>query len=472
MRSLDSAEIGRSREGASLVATSREKRLAEEGERRPGVSEKGEQNLQTANAPSEAQVRQVLERFGLDLSRYPERSIQALTRGAKQEATGLSMVELVLSTCSIGETMFLRHPEQFEALRKLAATLPSYGEVKPIRMWSAGCATGEEAYSMVATMEPVAPAGTQVLGTDLNRTFIDWAKRGRYRPWSLRGLNLANSRLEEWLVADGQGVTVRDQVRKRVEFAVHNLAGDPYPTGLDVIFCRNVLLYFQAGAAAATLDGFAHSLRAGGLLFLGLYDPEPTDKSLWAIEEQGGVRFFRRRRKAAESSEKSAPPPPVSQKEPAVHSTVLKAAAETRQEKERGDALIQQARELATQRQLAPAIQLLEQACIQAALTVEPHTLLSLVAAEAGQDAVAVQAARRACFLDPEAPVPHWLLAQSLEALGEHEQAICHFNIAAAKLETLADKTAELAYGEGLTAQQLRRMVHEHLRFLRNRHTF
>src|SRR5690606_13807943 len=100
---------------------------------------------------------------------------------------------------------------------------------------------------------------------DLNPDAIERARLGEYRPWSLRGVE--SSATEGWLEPSPCGVRVAQWLRQLVRFEVANLCLDDFPTDLDIIFCRNVLLYFRPDAAQRVLARFAESLRPGGVLF-------------------------------------------------------------------------------------------------------------------------------------------------------------------------------------------------------------
>ncbi len=406
-------------------------------------------------------------RLGLDLARCSMLGTSTGTEldlllGPRPDESEEARLQRFLAACGIGETMFLRHLEQFSVLRRLISTLPSHGQGVPLSVWSAACSTGEEAYSLAAVLGPLAPLGVQVLGTDANRAAIACAERGRYRPWSLRGLHLHDAEVAGWLVAQGQELEVRDPVRSQVRFAPHNLVSDPYPTGCEVIFCRNALLYFQADVAAAVLRRFASSLRVGGLLFLGAVDPVPGDADLWLEEVHDGVSCFRRRdrhqapipvptpgcasKPAALPPAPSAPPRPASQSAPGPLP-------------EPAPPLLALARKLAAQRAFPDAIALLEKLCEESALAVQPHILLALVADEDGRPELALRAARRACFLSPSSPMAHYLMAQSLHRLGEIGQAARHREIALGQLDTLIPGQTVLPDGEGLLVSQLRRLL-------------
>jgi chemotaxis protein methyltransferase CheR len=169
---------------------------------------------------------------------------------------------LVESTV-VGETYFWRHPEQLEALRKELRAIP---RDRPVAVWSAGCATGEEAYTIAMLLLEEGRTGS-VVATDVSERALLTARSGRYGPWSLRGL--ASLSRMRWLRPDGDGWAVADEVRKLVRFERLNLLHDPPPgPGFDVVICRNVLIYFDR----PTIDGVVRRLfeaaRGGGVVML------------------------------------------------------------------------------------------------------------------------------------------------------------------------------------------------------------
>jgi chemotaxis protein methyltransferase CheR len=157
--------------------------------------------------------------------------------------------EALCGAVTVGETYFFRHPEHFELIRRLAPKLAHGGSVNA---WSAGCSTGEEAWSLAFALGDVVTAPS-VVGTDLNVAALATARRGRYGRWSLRGAGLP----AELRVADGT-VDVPAPLRRLVRFVPLNLASADWSAALgearfDLILCRNVLVYFTPEAARAAM---------------------------------------------------------------------------------------------------------------------------------------------------------------------------------------------------------------------------
>lgn len=180
------------------------------------------------------------------------------------------------------ETFFHRHPEQFQAL--VEGVLPSLWEGSvhssgsSIKIWSAGCSTGEEPYSLAMSILdarlPNKGIRIDIIGTDVSRRALEHARQAEYTEWSLRRAP------QHWLVKFFEPVSksiyrVRPQVRAMVRFMRFNLLDARLPLVLgmvDVIFCRNVLMYFREDARQRVLQCFHNCLQDGGYLFLGPSD--------------------------------------------------------------------------------------------------------------------------------------------------------------------------------------------------------
>lgn len=165
----------------------------------------------------------------------------------------------------IGETAFWRHPEQLEALSRLVAGAPG-----PLRIWSAGCATGEEPYSVAIALLEAGRLGRgdRIVATDLSGRALAAARAGVYGPRSLR--KLPGDLVERWF-GPGERRRLAGGARALVAFSPHNLVAGSAPEGapFDVVLCRNVLIYFTPETARSVLAAIAGAVAPGGLLALG-----------------------------------------------------------------------------------------------------------------------------------------------------------------------------------------------------------
>jgi chemotaxis protein methyltransferase CheR len=171
----------------------------------------------------------------------------------------------------VGETYFFRQPEHFRFIAQVGVPAAQRRGALALRGWSAGCATGEEAYSLAACLQASLPHGfpVEVLGTDLHEASLEAARRASYGTWSRRE---SAPKLYPLYVETGERqVTILPVVRRVTLFAQANLLA-PLPERFgrfDFILCRNVLTYFTPAARDAAITLLSRTLNPGGLLFLG-----------------------------------------------------------------------------------------------------------------------------------------------------------------------------------------------------------
>lgn len=198
----------------------------------------------------------------------------------------------------IGETYFFREPNQIRELRE--RIIPELGARRagPLRVWSAGCSTGEEAYSLaILFLQAGLGDRTEIVGTDLSHRAIEVAQRGVYRRWSFRGVDDATR--DRYFRRRDDAFEVKEEVRRCVKFARHNLVADAYPAGvpggapMDLILCRNVLFYFSRERASVVGERLLSCLAPGGVLVAGPSDPMlRCDPPIEALVTPGGL-FYR-----------------------------------------------------------------------------------------------------------------------------------------------------------------------------------
>lgn len=171
-------------------------------------------------------------------------------------------------------TSFFRDPDAFEALRKeaLIPILNNTPAEETIRIWVAGCATGEEAYSIAILLDEVMHSVNQhnevkIFATDISSSSIKTASAGSYNFSEVAQLSPA--RINHYFDRVGDGFRLKSRIRRMVIFAEHNLLADPPFNKLDLICCRNVLIYFQNSPQQQTLSNFTYSLKRKGFIFLG-----------------------------------------------------------------------------------------------------------------------------------------------------------------------------------------------------------
>ncbi len=179
------------------------------------------------------------------------------------------LLQEVRDLLTINVSEFWRQPERFEELRE--SWIPQLlAEKRRLRFWSAGCSIGCEPYSLAMILNELDTGGSHsVLATDVDLPALSRARGGSgYLPSEVRSVppELAGKYLQQ--EADGT-FEVAEEVKRWVTFRQHDLLQDPYPRSVDVILCRNVVIYFTEPAKQHIYRQFAEALRPGGLLFVG-----------------------------------------------------------------------------------------------------------------------------------------------------------------------------------------------------------
>jgi chemotaxis protein methyltransferase CheR len=369
------------------------------------------------------------------------------------------------------ETIFFRNRPHMEALRshilpELHRRLPA-GE--PIRIWSAGCATGEEAYSIAIVasealgIPPSRPV--QILGTDLSEAALGRAEAGVYRGRTL--MNLSEARRGRFFSPRGDALVAGPALRRLVRFERCNLL-DPFPpviAGVHLIFCQNVTIYFQVETCRALMGRFYDALAEGGALFLGF------SETLWNIfsrfhwrEISGSYVYYKEsQRKPSQQAALVASGPPA---RPAPAGHAARAAAPPALPDEA--ALVEGARALIDAGDSAAALDLIASAPLRGErapqmlalaarahanrgdldlavaearraleldpLTTEAHLLMGLIYARQGQFGEAVRQLDRARYLDPEEPLIAFHMAECHRQAGRPDAAIREYRNVIRKL--------------------------------------
>ncbi len=215
-------------------------------------------------------------------------------------------LDLLLSEILIGVTAFFRDPQVWldlaqEALPALLAQ-PGTG---PLRAWVLGCSTGEEAYTLAMVLQEskeawalanpsVVPRPVQIFATDLNAAAILVARKGWYNAQALA--ELSDARRARFFVPHEGGYRIQAEIRSQVLFARHDVIQDPPFTQLDLLTCRNVLIYFNATLQRRLMPLFHFSLRPGGVMLLGSSETVGRSQNLFTVLNAKS-RLYRRNEK-------------------------------------------------------------------------------------------------------------------------------------------------------------------------------
>lgn len=239
---------------------------------------------------AEQSMRRVMDQSG-------EASARMLARRLQHDTEAF---DALLAEVTVGETYFFREPAQLEFIRR--EVLPQFRSRKPdgpLRIWSAGCASGEEAYTLAIILREDCPGvRSRIVGTEVSRPRLEAARRGRYGRWSLR--SMAEPVIRQYFTQRGSNYYLRPDIQAMVDFGYLNLAGRDYPGGslglgrMDLIVCRNVLIYLDERTIAGVARRLLDSLDDDGWLFLGASDPTLMDLVECEVVVTGAGLAYRR----------------------------------------------------------------------------------------------------------------------------------------------------------------------------------
>ena len=376
-------------------------------------------------------------------------------------------LDVLASHLTIGETYFWREPRVFEALgeRILPELIRSRekGE-RRLRIWSAGCATGEEPYSIAIALRRVLPDPEDwhvtILATDINPGFLRKAAAGVYGAWSFRN---APPWLKEGCfrqAADGRHALL-PEIREMVTFAYLNLAQDIYPSTLndtnamDLVFCRNVLMYFSPERAGQVGQRLYRSLVDGGWLAVGASELSLQLFGRFAPVHFPGTILYGKdgRRSRSEVSQREGIP---AQEAPARASRRETSAAVAPAVSPPAATL--PARALANQGRLAEALAACDEALAAEKLDPGLHYLRATILQEQGGEKEAVAALKRALYIEPDFVLAHFALGNLAHRRGSARTARRCFENALALLSARRQEDI-LPESEGLTAGRFTEII-------------
>ncbi|HEU4328939.1 MAG TPA: protein-glutamate O-methyltransferase CheR [Roseiflexaceae bacterium] len=270
--------------------------------------------------PCQVVLRALKQRHGIDFGHYMPGSLLRrialrMQRVGAQDyadyATYLASTsdecDLLLNTLLINHTAFFRDPDVWGALAShLAALIAERPARAPLRIWSAGCSTGQEPYSLAMLLaELVGPeqvaASVTIYATDVDAEALQQVRQGRYDPWAVR--MVPQPLLDRYFCWDGSHATVCEPLRRAVVPARHNLLTDAPLSQIDLLLCRNVLIYLTGATQERVAGQLCAGLAGGGLLVLGktegLFSP-PRGLHWLSREHRIAVRMFDRTDPSAE----------------------------------------------------------------------------------------------------------------------------------------------------------------------------
>lgn len=363
----------------------------------------------------------------------------------------------LIDLITVRETHFFRNKAHFDLL--LESVFPEIIRKKEknrerrIRCWSAGCSTGDEAYSIAMVLREILPSPSDwhisILGTDINRTGLAVARRGVYPENHLTYLPLHY--LKKYFKSERSEYILAPEIREMVQFMDHNLSRDPFTDDrmqdLDLLFCRNVLIYLEEQSVKRILEGFYHCLLPGGYLFLG------HAEILWQMNHQFETvvfpqTFVYRKRVLSGPIQSLSPererfseandPSPL----PIIRSTLSLAT------------------QLANEGKYGEATDLLKKLIVEDPLAIEAHYLLGILSLNSNRLDEAEDQFQRVLYLHPHAVLAHFHLGTLYLRKGKMREASRFLKNAIQILEK-KPKEEKVEFCEEITAGFLLRICQE-----------
>lgn len=253
----------------------------------------------------EAAIRRTMKRFEFtDTAVY-----EAALIGGRSD-----LVDALVSELTIQESYFYRHSDQIDYIHEVIMPTRVTETDHTFRCWSAGCANGQESYTLAILAQTFIPTvHTTVVGTDVSIAATQFAQKGEYRAWSLRATDQQHW-IRRHIKQSGQTFLVSDEIKGMVRFFRHNLVLDsiPDPGGrlhtFDLIVCRNVLMYFSLEVAFGVITRLCNALSDGGFLVLGPSDPFPPESDTLSrvLDAPSGTFVYRQSATSSDRPRKGA----------------------------------------------------------------------------------------------------------------------------------------------------------------------
>jgi len=395
-----------------------------------------------------------------------------LIRSDQREQESRNLLDLI----TVNETFFFRHKAQFDLLRDhcLPAILKRNSPTKRIRIWSAACSTGEEPYSIAMILRELLPesSGWKVVvrGTDISTRTLLKARKGLYGKRSIE--HMEPRFRDRYVTRKGNRYALSPEIRSAVQFEYFNLACDPFPPDAgppwDIIFCRNVMIYFTREHARRLLHNLHLHLADHGFLFTGhsemlsfLYDGfEPVEiNGTFIYRKKTGKRKIQAVTgglAAQKATRKNKPPvvPKIRRKAPAggpatakppgnrdrKKGTVPAARQETGAGVTGGDpgryeARIVQSKKLADRGETQRSVEILGELTEESPLRPEAYFLLAMISLDMGDLDQSILYLKKVVYLETNDPVARMYLAEAYREKGKASDAIREYSNAIEFLE-------------------------------------
>ena len=413
-------------------------------------------------------------------------------------------VERLAAYLTVGETYFFRDRASFKALEAdiVPELLRAREAARRIRVWSAGCSTGEEPYSIAILLSRLVPDrenwNISILATDINPAALRKAQEGVYTDWSFRDTPVWLK--ERYFIKErGGAYRIDPAIGRMVTFSYLNLAEDAYPSllnntnAIDILFCRNVMMYFSNEVAGRVMRGFHNCVVDDGWLLMSPAEAIRAIANLFTPETRNGAIFYRK----AEAPKRPrltlfreepvfhpVPAPSIKpvlvQVPPAPQALRPEARGYDEAEKDyhrgmyaRAAAILEQtalgagldergmlllARAYANQGRLDEAATWCEKALRQDIFNAAAHFLFSTIMLEQGRGEEAVKGLEKAIYLDQDFIIAHFVLGNLLASQGRSQASERHYRVALKLLGALPEEQA-IDASDGIMAGRLKEII-------------
>jgi chemotaxis protein methyltransferase CheR len=369
----------------------------------------------------------------------------------------------LIQALTVGETYFYRNQAHIKALQEhvlpqiIAKKRASGSHI--LRIWSAGCATGEEPYSIAMLLRGLLPDTASwsitILGTDINPEYLERARQGVYRAHSFRG-ETPDWLQGRWFSREGENFIIDSGIRKMASFAPLNLISEQYPAAhngtadMDLILCRNVTIYF----GRETIKRLHQALLPGGWLIVGHSEPQPEVYDDFETRNFENAVFYQKPLAAKPSVPEwfNVLPPPVTVAPvvPTVAPIVLPKPAQAKA----GKSLWDEAWAAANHEDWERAFSLLAAAEDDDAMQPQIHYLRALMQLQMSDTIGAMSSLRQSIYCDPNFALAYYLLGDLHARNGTHGEAHRQWRRAQQVLEGM-EQEARVPYGDDLTVEML-----------------
>jgi chemotaxis protein methyltransferase CheR len=407
----------------------------------------------------------------------------------------------LMDMLTIQESCFFRHRAQFDALRRfcLPAMMQQKGYNHRINIWSAGCANGEEAYSIAMLVRDLIPDKPEtrvfIKGTDISERALESAREGIYSRRAVRALSPGV--LVRYFKREGERFLLVPEIRDMVAFEWLNLSEGPFSHESmpvwDIIFCRNVVIYFTKEHSRQLMKHFFAGMAEGGFLFAGssetirylnedfvpiqVEDAFIYQKPLW------GEKPARRRAMRPQKDAPARPPVLPLKKEtpsrvgpkskrpgmplpvPSRQDQKFSGDEAQRPARDPLDARLSLAGQLADKGETLEAVALIDEVIRQDPLRVKAYFMLALICRNAGDTDQAAQYLKKVIYLEPENPLAHLHLGDVFKASYRKAHAVREYTNVISLLQNRDDLEGEV-YGDGFTGEAILTAARAHLKSL------